>query len=203
MPLTARFEEAVAYAAHLHRTQRRKGSDTPYLAHLLAVAAIVLEYGGDEDEAIAALLHDAVEDQGGRQTGEEIRRRFGARVAEIVYACSDTESTPKPPWRQRKEAYLAHLPAASPSAWLVSAADKLHNARATLADYRRIGDAVWARFHGGCAGMLWYLRAVADCFRTLPDARLRPLADELHHVVSELEATACVTPPVGRSLPPG
>jgi (p)ppGpp synthase/HD superfamily hydrolase len=189
MPLTARFDDALVYAAHLHRTQRRKGTDTPYLAHLLAVAALVLEYGGDEDEAIGALLHDAVEDQGGRRTGEEIRRRFGDRVAEIVYACSDTEHAIKPPWRARKEAYLRHLPAASPSAWLVSAADKLHNARATLADHRRVGDAVWTRFHAGCAGMLWYLRSLTDLFRTLPDPRLRPLADELHRVVCELETT--------------
>lgn len=127
MLLSSRFTEALSYVAALHAEQRRKVSGEPYLAHLLAVTAIVMEHGGNEDEAIAALLHDAAEDQGGTATPEEIRRRFGAAVAEIVEGCSDTVVSPKPPWRQRKEAHIARLRDASPSVRLVVAADKLHN----------------------------------------------------------------------------
>src|SRR5947209_2209991 len=130
MRLTLRFEDALVFATQLHAGQRRKGSATPYVAHLLAVAAIVLENEGNEDEAIAALLHDAIEDQGGAPTREMIRERFGNRVVEIVDGCTDAEVIPKPPWRARKEAYIAHLRGATPSVRLVSAADKLHNARA-------------------------------------------------------------------------
>src|SRR5947199_8691848 len=135
MVLTTRFEEALIYATRLHASQSRKGSTTPYIAHLLAVTALVLENGGNEDEAIAALLHDAIEDQGGASTREEIRRHFGDAVVAIVDGCTDTEVMPKPPWRGRKEAYIAHIRHASPSVRLVSAADKLHNARTILADY--------------------------------------------------------------------
>ncbi len=138
-----RFEDALAYAARLHAGQRRKGTDIPYVSHLLAVASLAIENGADEDEAIAALLHDAVEDQGGRRRLHAIRRRYGARVAELVAGCTDADVTPKPPWRQRKVRYLEHLRTASPSVRLVSACDKLHNARAILADYRRLGDALW------------------------------------------------------------
>ena len=133
MILSTRFEEALVFAAQLHREQTRKGTTIPYIAHLLGVASIVLEYGGDEDEAIAALLHDAIEDQGGASTREEIRRRFGETVVAIVNGCTDAEVIPKPPWRARKEDYIAHMAHASPSVRLVSAADKLHNARAILA----------------------------------------------------------------------
>ena len=128
MPSTERFCEALEYAVRLHAAQRRKGSDTPYIAHLLSVTAIVLEHGASEDEAIAALLHDAVEDQGGAPVREEIRRRFGPAVATIVDGCTDCDTTPKPPWRERKEAFLARLPSAGRSVHLVTAADKLHNA---------------------------------------------------------------------------
>src|SRR5205085_11747027 len=124
MSLTQRFEEALAFAARLHKSQLRKGTGVPYVSHLLAVAGIALEHGADEDEAIAALLHDAIEDQGGAATREEIRRRFGDRVVGIVDGCSDTDVSPKPPWRERKEAYIAHVRDASPSVRLVSAADK-------------------------------------------------------------------------------
>jgi len=144
-----RFTDALAYATGLHARQRRKGTDVPYIAHLLGVAAIVLEDGGDEDEAIAALLHDAVEDQGGQPTLAAIRARFGARVAEIVLGCTDADTVPKPPWRWRKEQYIAHVRHASASVRRVSLADKLHNARAILHDQRQIGDAVFARFAGG------------------------------------------------------
>src|SRR5437588_8327976 len=132
MLLSTRFEEALVFATQLHREQTRKGTRIPYIAHLLGVTSIVLEHGGNEDEAIAALLHDAIEDQGGASTREEIRRQFGDRVVEIVDGCTDTDVMPKPPWRARKEAYLAHIIEATPSVRLVSAADKLHNARAIL-----------------------------------------------------------------------
>jgi GTP pyrophosphokinase len=185
--LTARFEEALAFAARLHAAQLRKGSSVPYVAHLLGVASLALEYGADEDQAIAALLHDAVEDQGGAATREEIRRRFGAEVARIVDDCSDTDVVPKPPWRARKEAYLAHLPTASPGARLVSAADKLHNARSLVADYRRVGEALWSRFSGGKEGTLWYYRALVEVYRATGGL---PLLDELDRVVTELERLA-------------
>ena len=166
MMLSPRFNEALSYAAALHAQQRRKLSGEPYLAHLLAVAALVMEHGGSEDEAIAALLHDAVEDQGGLPTLDEIRRRFGSTVADIVEGCTDAVVSPKPPWRQRKEAYLARLHNASASIRLVSAADKLHNARAILREYRRIGEALWPNFRGGRDGTLWYYRAVVETLKT-------------------------------------
>ena len=187
MTLTARFREALVYAAELHTEQMRKASDVPYVAHLLGVTSIALEHGADEDEAIAALLHDAVEDQGGQRTADEIRRRFGERVVEIVLGCTDADTIPKPPWRARKEAYIAHLEQASPSVWLVSAADKLYNARSILADYRRLGDGVWSRFNGGREGTLWYYRTLADKLR---DKAPPALAEELERVVRELEREA-------------
>ena len=187
MSSSTRFEEALIFATRLHAGQVRKGTNTPYIAHLLAVTSLVLEYGGDEDEAIAALLHDAVEDQGGQATLDEIRRRFGDRVAEIVVGCTDAWTTPKPPWRERKEAYLAHLPQASASVRLVSAADKLHNARSILDDYRALGESLWSRFNGGKEGTLWYYRSLVEIFRA---AGPFPLAEELDRVVSEIERLA-------------
>src|SRR5262249_53785851 len=163
--LSSRFELALVYATQLHSAQRRKGADVPYVAHLLAVTAIVLEHGGNEDEAIAALLHDAVEDQGGATTLAEIRRRYGDAVADMVSACSDTDQPIKPPWRERKQAYLEHLRTASSGVRLISAADKLHNARSTLAAYLQVGPQVWDLFKGGKSGTLWYLRSVVDILR--------------------------------------
>ena len=187
MALTARFEEALVFATQLHAEQTRKGTTTPYIAHLLAVTSIVLENGGNEDEAIAALLHDAIEDQGGAATREEIRSRFGNTVVAIVDGCTDAEVLPKPPWRARKEAYIAHLRHASPSVLLVSAADKLHNARTVLADYRVLGDDLWQRFNGGKEGTLWYYRSVTN---TLKDAGTNHIVEELERVVSEIERLA-------------
>lgn len=184
MILSHRFTEALIYARELHATQVRKGSGVPYIAHLLGVASIALEYGANEDEAIAALLHDAIEDQGGNATREEIRRRFGDIVTEIVDGCTDADKTPKPPWRQRKEDYIAHLPSASASVRLVSAADKLYNAATILKDYRILGDNIWSRFKGGKEGSLWYYRALVVAFRKVEST---PLVDELDRVVSELE----------------
>ena len=185
MLLSGRFREALLYALDLHAAQYRKGASIPYFAHLMAVASIALEHGASEDEAIAALLHDAVEDQGGAPTLAEIRRRFGGAVAAIVEGCTDTDQTPKPPWRARKEAYLAHVRAASPSIRLVSCADKLHNARSILTDYQREGDRLWLRFTGGRDGTLWYYRELVRAFRA---AGTNPLIDELDRTVTTLES---------------
>jgi GTP pyrophosphokinase len=182
-----RFTDALAWAVTLHARQRRKGTDIPYASHLLAVCALVLEDGGDEDQAIAALLHDAVEDQGGRPMLDEIRGRFGPQVADIVLACTDAETVPKPPWRERKERYLVHLGTASPAARRVSCADKLHNARCVLADYRVHGERLWGRFNGGRDGTLWYYRSLVEAFRRAGTA---PMVDELDRVVTELERLA-------------
>jgi (p)ppGpp synthase/HD superfamily hydrolase len=162
----------------------------PYVSHLMAVAGIVLDYGGTEDEAIAALLHDAVEDQGGTTTLETIRRLFGPEVAATVQGCSDTDQTPKPPWRKRKESYLAHLAEATPSVILVSAADKLANARSMITDLREYGDTVWNGFSAGPSESLWYYRSVVEALR---DRGLAPaLFFELESAVSELERIAGV-----------
>lgn len=184
MKLSERFTDALTFATQLHTNQTRKGGGVPYISHLLGVASIALEYGANEDEAIAALLHDAIEDQGGAATREEIRHRFGDVVTEIVDGCTDSDQTPKPPWLQRKEAYIAHVPTASASVRLVSAADKLHNVWSILKDYRLLGDAVWERFQGGKDGTLWYYRSLVKAFHT---AESTPLVEEFERVVDELE----------------
>lgn len=189
MQLSERFEDALAYTARLHATQVRKVSNIPYIAHLLAVAAIVLEYGADEDEAIAALLHDAIEDQGGQAVRMQIEQRYGARVAAIVEGCSDSDVFPKPPWRQRKEAYLAHLRIAPASVRLISAADKLANVRSVIMDYHQVGEQVWERFNGGRAGTLWNYRALVETFMA---AGATPLVEELARAVAEMERLARV-----------
>lgn len=187
MTLSPRFQDALAYAARLHGEQLRKGTDIPYIAHLLGVTSIALHHGASEDEAIAALLHDAVEDQGGAATREEIRKLFGDDVARIVDGCTDTDVSPKPPWRQRKEAYIRHIHDASPSVRLVSASDKVDNARAILSDYRQCGESVWDRFKGGKEGTLWYYRALVEAFTA---TGTNPLIEELDRIVSELEGMA-------------
>jgi len=178
----------LVYAARLHAKQIRKGTTIPYVSHLLSVASIVLEHGGNEVEAIAALLHDAIEDQGGAETREEIRRRFGDAVVSIVDGCTDAEVIPKPPWKERKEQYIARLSHASPSILLVSAADKLHNARAILGDYRALGENLWDRFNGGKEGTLWYYKSLVDAFKqAAAGTALAPLIGELERVVGEIE----------------
>ena len=184
MKLSPRFNEAMLWAAELHADQTRKVSGDPYLSHLLRVTGMVMEFGADEDEAIAALLHDAVEDQGGAATAEEIRRRFGARVAQIVLGCTDTDQHPKPPWRARKEAYLAHLAEASPSVRLIAACDKLDNLRSILAAYRLRGEDLWSMFRGGREGTRWYYARVLAILQAAGDS---PLVDELSRAVAELE----------------
>jgi (p)ppGpp synthase/HD superfamily hydrolase len=165
--LTRDFLKAVEYAMDKHGTQTRKGNgEIPYLGHLLTVAGLVIDAGGTEKQAIAALLHDAAEDQGGEETLAEIRNKFGADVAEIVRECSDTVETPKPPWPERKQKYIDHLPEASDGALLVSLADKLHNARAILRDFRDVGDEVWNRFNEKDPRLhLWYYRALLDVYK--------------------------------------
>ncbi len=183
--LSPRFNEAIEYAAWLHKDQFRKGTEIPYIAHPIAVSMIVIQYGGTEDEAIAALLHDAIEDQGREgQTQVEILEKFGAQVLAIVEGCTDATETPKPSWRERKERYIASIAHKSASIRLVSACDKLHNAQAILRDYQAIGDELWQRFRGGKEGTLWYYRALADAFKA---AGALPMLDVLEQMVGELQ----------------
>lgn len=183
--LTDRFDAALSYASELHREQTRKGTAIPYVSHLLSVAALVLEDGGSEDEAIGALLHDAAEDQGGAATLAVIRERFGPSVANIVHDCTDAWEEPKPAWRVRKEAYIVSLDHKPLASVRVSLADKTHNARAILSDYRVLGDELWSRFTGGREGTLWYYRSLSAAFDRLVPGRL---ADALRLAVNELTA---------------
>ena len=183
MGYTERTGGALAYMFELHGAQTRKGGDVPYITHTLSVAALVGEFGGDEDQFIAALLHDAVEDAGGLETLETIRARFGERVAAYVWACTDTAELPKPPWRERKERYIAHIPMAPAQARLIAAADKLHNARSIALDLRLHGPVVWKRFLGARDGTLWYYEAVAHALRNGWD---HPILNDLDHAVAEL-----------------
>lgn len=162
--LGPRFLRAFEFAADKHRSQTRKASTIPYIAHLMGVASLVLEAGGDEDLAIAALLHDAVEDCGGEKMLKEVRRRFGKRVAHIVDGCTDAYEIPKPPWKERKVNYIKRLRKEDAGTRLVSAADKLNNVRSILSDYRALGETVWSRFNGGREGTLWYYRTLRDEF---------------------------------------
>jgi (p)ppGpp synthase/HD superfamily hydrolase len=179
-----RFAEALAFATACHETQARKGNGVPYVTHVIAVASLVGEYGGDEDQAIAGLLHDVMEDAG--VTARALEERFGARVARIVEACTDTVEHPKPPWRARKEAHVAHVRAASPDVKLVVAADKLHNLQTIGRDLRRpaVGAAVWARFSASREQSLWYFGAMIDALAYGWDAEiLGELRSELGRVV--------------------
>lgn len=185
--LTSRFEEALVFANRLHAAQTRKGTPIPYIAHLLAVTALVLSDGGDEDQAIAALLHDAVEDQGGLPTLQQICSRFGERVALIVDGCTDAYGSPKPPWRERKERYIDHLKNAPAEVLRVSLADKLHNARSILRDLRQNGEDTWKRFNGGKSGTLWYYHTLVQVFQRQFES---PMVSELAQVVGEMESQA-------------
>ena len=187
-----RFREALVWAAELHEEQRRKGGNVPYVAHLLGVAAIVLEHGGDEDQAIGALLHDALEDQAHRMSPNEIRARFGDRVERIVEACTDGDPQEQRDrdharWIARKEKYIAEVATKPVEALLVSMADKLHNARAILEDYREIGEALWPRFTTGRDGTLWYYRSLLAAFKPRAGNRLW---HELDRTVAEIERLA-------------
>jgi (p)ppGpp synthase/HD superfamily hydrolase len=189
--LGPRFLRAFQFAAEKHAGQTRKASTIPYLAHLMGVASLVLEAGGDEELAIAALLHDVVEDCGGAPMLKEVRRRFGKRVAHVVDGCTDSNIDPKPPWRERKENYLRHLKRADAGTRLVSAADKLNNIRSILADYREIGESVWARFNGGREGTLWYYRALRDELRR---GKANRIIRDYELAVNKLEALTQAEP---------
>ncbi len=187
--LSKRYRDAMAFAWQLHNQQTRKGTAIPYIAHLQAVAGLVLESGGTEDEAIAAWLHDAAEDQGGEKTLARIRRKFGDTVADIVAGCSDAFTRPKPPYKERKEAYLAHLATdASRAVLLVSSCDKLHNARSLLSDYRREGESLWDRFTGTKQDTLWYYQGVVDAYARR--GYQTPVTEELARVVETLHRLA-------------
>ncbi len=185
MKLSPNFEDALIYATQAHCDQTRKKTGIPYIAHVLGVTAIALEYGANETEAIGALLHDTVEDCGGAERLRDIQKRYGDDVAKIVDGCTDTDEVPKPPWRARKEAYVAHLKDSDTSTRLVSAADKLHNTRAILADLRRHGPEVFERFSGKKDGTLWYYRALVTAFRQHGDHT--DLIDELDRIVTQVE----------------
>jgi (p)ppGpp synthase/HD superfamily hydrolase len=189
--LTWRFDTALQFASGLHHQQTRKGTHIPYIAHLMSVCALIIEAGGDEDQTIAGLLHDAVEDQGGRSTLDTIRHMFGDRVASIVESCSDstaTDPTEKPPWRERKVKYLEHLRTGSGDALMVSAADKLHNARAILSDYRELGESLWTRFNAPKKDQLWYYDELVKTLQKT--AAPKELVAELARVVEELKRLA-------------
>ena len=187
--LTDRFFDALTFAAKLHNNQLRKGTQIPYVTHLMAVAGLVLEHGGNENEAIAGLLHDAIEDQAEHNGGAEVLRseisnRFGAEVLSIVEGCTDADTFPKPPWRARKQAYIDHLAEASRSVLRVSCADKVHNARTLLVDYREQGEATWYRFNAGRDETLWYYASLIDVFKKA--GAPGTLVKELDRVVDEL-----------------
>jgi len=185
MKLSEKFEEALVYATRLHCNQTRKKTGIPYVAHILGVTAIAMQYGANETEAIGALLHDTVEDCGGAERLRDIQEKFGDEVAHIVDGCTDTDQTPKPPWLERKNAYVAHLKESDSATRLVSAADKLHNTRAILADLRRHGPSVFEKFAGKKDGTLWYYRALVTAFREFGDHQ--DLIDELERAVAEIE----------------
>jgi len=191
--LTPRFSQAVEYARILTGTETRKGTKIPYLTHLLAVSALVLEHGGDETQAIAALLHDAAEDHGGYARLRAIQVEFGAPVALIVEHCSDSlkpEGEPKDPWWTRKVDYLAGVEDETPRIALVAAADKVHNLESVVADYRTLGEKLWPRFNedAGRAGSLWYYRRVAELLPPRLARAAAPLGQRLRRRVTELRA---------------
>lgn len=215
--LSDRYKDALLFAARLHDSQTRKGTEIAYLTHLMSVSALVMENGGNEDEAVAALLHDAIEDQSADYESEfltdplhgrdalkrDIELKYGSRVLSIVIGCTDDEDFEKPPegergtveaWKQRKEAYIAHIEAAEDVALLrVSCADKLHNARTILLDLHEHGEEIWSRFRAGSKeGVLWYYRSLARQFKSRSDSvgdkGLSRLSHELERTVGMLEA---------------
>jgi|SRR3954470_2029117 len=182
--LTRRFDEAFAYAHATHAGHTRKGNGAPYIGHLMGVASIVIDDGGDEDQAIAALLHDAAEDCGGRGRLEDIRARFGEAVAKIVEDCTDSWSMPKAPWAERKKQYAEHARTLGAASLRVSAADKVHNAYAILRDLRNVGDQVWERFNAGADDIVAYYQALVRAYREAGGGRL---VDELDRIVRAIE----------------
>ena len=182
--LTQRFDEAVRYAHEVHGTQTKKGTSIPYLAHLMGVTSIVLDDGGDEDEAIGALLHDAAEDHGGRQRLEDIGARFGDPVAKIVEDCTDSFATPPEPWAERKMKYAQHARLLPPPSLRVSVADKVHNTYSILRDLRTSGEQVWERYEAGPDDVLAYYQTLVRAYREAGGGRL---VDELERIVRGIE----------------
>ncbi len=182
--LTRRFDEAFAYTHETHADHTRKGNGVPYIGHLMGVASIVIDDGGTEDEAIAALLHDAAEDCGGRARLDDIRARFGDTVARIVEDCTDSWTTPKAPWAERKQKYVEHARTLGPASLRVSAADKVHNAYAILRDLRNVGDQVWNRFNASADDIVAYYQGLVRSFREAGGSRL---VDELDRIVRAIE----------------
>jgi (p)ppGpp synthase/HD superfamily hydrolase len=185
--LTDRFRSAFSKALSLHKDQLRKATGTPYIAHLMSVTALVLENGGSEDQAIAALLHDAVEDAGGIETLNAIREEFGPYVAELVDGCTDSYTQPKPAWKPRKVTYLEKLQESSDDVKLISLADKVHNARSILRDLRATGESTWEKFNGKKSGTLWYYQSLAEIFH---DSPYPALSNELNNLVKEIDLLA-------------
>ena len=196
-PLSIRFDHALLFAAQVHRNQERKKSGVPYISHLLGVAAIVLDYGGDEDMGIAALLHDAAEDHGGKAMLAVISQMFGPRVAKIVDGCTDAygdEGKNKPKWYPRKLRYIRRMRHEDADTRFVSAADKLYNARAVLRDVRQYGDSAFGSFSAPQAKVLWYYRSLVREYRAAGVThQLKPLLDDYDRVVTELEHLALVS----------
>jgi GTP pyrophosphokinase len=192
MIYSSRIDDAFAFAHRVHRNQRRKGSGAPFITHVMSVAAMVGEHDGDEDQFIAALLHDAVEDGEGRKTLEEIREAFGDRVAELVEGCTDAFDRPKPPWLERKQAYIQHIASASPELRLIVAADKLHNVSVITRDLAAEGPTGWDRFQGKREGSLWYY---AEILAALSEGWDHPLLHELRRAVQRLKAVDKVACP--------
>jgi (p)ppGpp synthase/HD superfamily hydrolase len=183
-PFSRRLDDAFAYAHAAHAAQVRKGTTAPYIGHLMGVASIVMDDGGTEDEVIAALLHDAAEDAGGRERLDDIREHFGDAVAAIVSDCTDAWTAPKPPWMERKKQYLEHARALTPSSLRVSAADKVHNAYAILRDLRNAGERVWERFNATPDDVLWYYQSLVRAYREAGGGKL---VDELERIVRGIE----------------
>ena len=188
MEYSERVVEAFALMYELHRTQLRKGSRTPYITHLLGVASLVGGHGGDENQFIAALLHDAVEDQGGLETLQRIRARFGDDVAGLVLACSDADTDPKPPWQERKDQFLESVRKADGRVKLIVAADKLHNSRELAGHLIERGPEVWKIFKAGKERTLWFQ---AEILKALEQGAWRhPILRELNDAVDMLHRTA-------------
>lgn len=183
LKLTERFESALVYATRLHANQTRKISGVPYISHLLSVTALVLEAGGTQEEAIAALLHDAVEDQGGKPIRDDIRQLFGETVLAIIDGCTEWDTPPKPPWQERKQSYVNNLRSASPSVRLVSLADKLHNSRSLLADWQQYGDVIWTNFSAGREKTLWFYQSLVQVYQQTGSDWM---TQEIERVVNQL-----------------
>ncbi|MEO1428355.1 MAG: HD domain-containing protein [Cyanobacteria bacterium J06633_8] len=181
--LTTKFEQALIYATQLHANQTRKVDKIPYISHLMSVSALILEAGGSEDEAIAGLLHDAIEDQGGKATREQIRDKFGEQIVEIIDGCTESDITPKPPWKERKIQYIENIRNGSDSVKLVSLADKLHNARSLLIGYRNKGDKLWDYFSGSKEDKLWFYRELLVIYQQSYD---NFMTVELERILREL-----------------